>query len=217
MDLIYLFIDFILHMDAHLNQLAAWAGPWLYLVLFLIIFCETGLVVTPFLPGDSLLFAVGALTASEGAVIDLELTCVLLIVAGVLGDAVNYSIGRYFGLRLFRDENSKIFRKSHLVKTQMFYVRHGGKTIILARFLPILRTFAPFVAGMGEMHYSRFAMFNVIGAIVWVLLFTVAGHFFGGLPIVKQNFHIVIFGIIGVSLLPIVFEFIRARRAPSLH
>ena len=217
MEVIQYLIDFILHMDIHLNQLAASAGVWTYLILFLIIFCETGLVVTPFLPGDSLLFAVGALTAVEGAVLDLPTITLLLIVAGILGDAVNYGMGRAFGMRLFKNENSKIFRRSHLLKTEEFYARHGGKTIVIARFLPIVRTFAPFVAGMGQMRYRRFFAYNVGGAVLWVILFTVAGHFFGNLPVVKRNFHVVIFAIIGLSVLPVVIEYLKVRRSHKIR
>ena len=205
-------LDVFLHLDRHLNEWAADLGPWLYVVLFLIIFCETALVVTPFLPGDSLLFAVGALSASEGSPIRIGFVVVLLIVAAVLGDAVNYSIGKYFGPKVFRWEKSRFFNPDHLVKTQRFYEKYGGKTIVLARFVPIVRTFAPFVAGIGRMQYRRFAVFNVAGGIAWVVLFAVAGYLFGGLETVKRNFQYVILAIIVVSLLPIAIEFLRARR-----
>lgn len=211
MDIIKI-VDMITHMDAYLNQAADWLGPWLYVLLFLIIFCETGLVVTPILPGDSLLFAIGALTTVQGAVIDFWPTLFLLIVAAILGDAVNYSIGHFFGPKIFTRSDSRWLNKQHLVKTHEFYEKYGGKTIIIARFLPIVRTFAPFVAGIGKMQYRRFAAYNVVGAILWVAGFLWAGQQFGNLPVVKRNFHFVVFGIIGVSLLPLVYEFIKSRR-----
>jgi len=213
MEFIQLVIDFILHIDRHLAELTAAYGPWIYGILFLIIFCETGLVVTPFLPGDSLLFVAGAIATQDA--MNVHLMVVLLIIAAILGDAVNYSIGRFFGVRLFSNPDSKIFRRRYLQITQAFYARHGGKTIILARFVPIVRTFAPFVAGMGHMPYRRFAAYNVIGAIVWVTLFSYAGYFFGTLPVVQSNLHYLIVGIIFVSILPGVIEVIRHRRAAA--
>jgi membrane-associated protein len=210
-DLIAQFVDIFLHLDQHLNEWATTLGPWLYVVLFLIVFCETGLVVTPFLPGDSLLFAVGALASLEGSPIELPQTALLLIVAAVLGDAVNYSIGAYLGPAVFTSDRS-IFNKQHLVRTQLFYERHGGKTIFLARFVPIVRTFAPFVAGIGRMRYRYFATYNVTGAIAWVAVCMGAGALFGEIPVVKQNFELVVLGIIAVSLIPVVTEFVRARR-----
>ncbi len=212
MDLLKQFIDVFLHLDQHLNTWAADLGPWLYVVLFAIIFCETALVVTPGLPGDSLLFAVGALAATEGSPIGVHSIVILLIIAAITGDAVNYSIGKYLGPKVFRWERSRLFNPEHLVKTQAFYEKYGCKTIILARYVPIVRTFAPFVAGIGTMSYPRFAMFNVIGGIVWVAGFVYLGHAFGNMPVVKKNFQYVILGIIIVSVLPIVIEFWRARR-----
>jgi membrane-associated protein len=212
METIKTLIDIFLHLDQHLNEWAASMGSSLYVVLFLVVFCETGLVVTPFLPGDSLLFAVGALAASDGSPIALPVVIALLFVAAVVGDAVNYSIGLRIGPRAFRSEKSFLFNKKHLMKTQAFYERHGGKTIIIARFMPIIRTFAPFVAGVGKMQYRRFFMFNVVGAAAWVVLFTVGGYSFGNLPSVKKNFHYVIVAIIVLSILPGVIEFIRERR-----
>jgi membrane-associated protein len=212
MELLQTLLDYVLHLDAHLNEWAGDLGPWLYVVLFAIVFCETGLVVTPFLPGDSLLFAVGALSASEGSPIDIVNVCILLIIAAVLGDAVNYAIGKYVGPKVFT-EGSRFLKREHLQRTHDFYEKYGGKTIILARFIPIIRTFAPFVAGIGSMSYRRFFAYNVIGAIVWVLLFAVAGHVFGELPVVKRNFHLVIIAIIVLSVLPAVFEIWKARRA----
>ena len=208
-------LDIVLHLDAHLNEWAASLGPWTYVLLFAIVFAETGLVVTPFLPGDSLLFAVGALSATEGSPIQVGSVALLLIVAAVLGDAVNYSIGRAIGPRVFARESSRLLNKEHLVRTQHFYEKHGGKTIILARFVPIVRTFAPFVAGIGRMQYRRFALFNVTGAVVWVAGFVGAGHVFGNIPAVKRQFHYVILVILVLSVLPIVFEWWRARRAPK--
>jgi membrane-associated protein len=205
-------VDIFLHLDAHLNDLAGMLGPWLYLLLFVIIFAETGLVVTPFLPGDSLLFAVGALAAIDGSPINLPQVVMLMCIAAVLGDAVNYAIGARVGPRVFTSETSRLLNKEHLLRTQRFYEKYGGKTIIIARFMPIVRTFAPFVAGIGQMRYARFAAFNVVGGIVWVASFTIAGFFFGNVPVVKRNFHFVILAIIIISVMPPVIEFLRARR-----
>jgi len=193
MDVIRFLIDFILHIDVHLAELVAQYGVWVYAILFLILFCETGLVVTPFLPGDSLLFVAGALSALPTNDLNVHLMVVLMIIAAIVGDAVNYTIGRVFGERLFSNPDSKIFRRSYLDKTHAFYERHGGKTIILARFVPIVRTFAPFVAGMGHMSYRHFAMYNVVGALLWVLLFTYAGYLFGDLPVVQENLKLLCF------------------------
>ncbi|ROP62959.1 membrane-associated protein [Enterobacter sp. BIGb0383] len=215
MDLIYFLIDFILHIDVHMAELVAEYGMWVYAILFLILFCETGLVVTPFLPGDSLLFVAGALAALPGNDLNVHMMVMLMIVAAILGDAVNYTIGRLFGEKLFSNPNSKIFRRSYLDKTHAFYDKHGGKTIILARFVPIVRTFAPFVAGMGHMSYRHFAAYNVIGALVWVLLFTYAGYIFGDLPVVQENLKLLIVAIIVLSILPGVVEIIRHRRAAA--
>ncbi len=208
-------IDIFVHLDQYLNVWAASMGPWLYVLLFVVVFCETGLVVTPFLPGDSLLFALGALTATANATLSFPILFVSLIIAGVLGDFVNYSIGKKFGLSLFKYENSRIFNYKHLEKTQKFYEKHGAKTIVLARFMPIVRTFAPFVAGMGQMEYRRFAIFNVVGAVTWVGIFLTLGRLFGNMPVVKKNFQLVILGIIILSVLPIVFEWWRARRVSA--
>lgn len=205
-------VDLVLHMDVHLNELIETMGPWIYVLLFAIIFCETGLVITPILPGDSLLFALGALCAVENAYLSYPLLGILLITAGILGDATNYTIGRYFGPRVFRSKTSFLFNERHLATAQRFYDKHGGKTIILARFMPIIRTFAPFVAGVGEMKYPRFAAYNVIGAVAWVGIFLTAGFWFGNIPAVKERFHIVIIAIIVVSLMPMGIEMIQARR-----
>jgi len=212
MDWLKHLLDIFLHLDVHLNDLAQTLGPLLYVLLFAIVFCETGLVVTPFLPGDSLLFAVGALAAGEGSVIDLPRITVLLCIAAVLGDAVNYAIGARIGPKVFTSETSRLLNKEHLLRTERFYEKYGGKTIIIARFMPIIRTFAPFVAGIGQMRYARFAAYNIVGGVAWVVAFTCAGYFFGNLPAVKSNFHFVILAIIVISLVPPVVELVRARR-----
>ena len=209
MDLLTLIVDFILHVDVHLQELMNNYGLWVYGILFLIIFSETGLVVTPFLPGDSLLFAAGALTV--GSAMDVNVLALLLIVAAVLGNITNYTIGHFFGAKLFNNPDSKIFRRDYLDKTHAFFDKHGGKTIIITRFLPIVRTFAPFVAGMGAMTYKRFMAFNIVGGILWVCSFVYAGYLFGNMPIVRQNFTLLIMGIIVFSILPIVIETVRHR------
>jgi membrane-associated protein len=214
MDFHYL-LDLVLHptaeqLTAILNQM----GDWIYLIypiLFLVIFCETGLVVTPFLPGDSLLFAIGVVTALS-PVLSLPLFLVILIIAAILGDAVNYWIGYRVGPRIFTSESSWMLNKKHLVRAQEFYDKYGGKAIVLARFVPIVRTFAPFVAGIGKMNYRRFAMFNVIGAVIWVTLCTCAGYFFSGVDLIKNNLHLVSLVIVLISVVPIVIEYILARR-----
>ncbi|WP_308587752.1 DedA family protein [uncultured Parabacteroides sp.] len=211
MEYFNLLVDFVLHIDAHLAALVSTYGIWIYAILFLIIFCETGLVVTPFLPGDSLLFVAGALAALPGNPMNVHLIVGVLIVAAVLGDASNYIIGRLFGERMFSNPNSKIFKQSYLEKTHKFYEKHGGKTIILARFVPIVRTFAPFVAGMGHMSYWHFASYNVIGGVIWVVLFSYAGYFFGGMEIVQKNLELLIVLIIFISILPGVFEVVRNK------
>jgi membrane-associated protein len=212
MDLIRTLIDTFLHLDQHLNAWATSMGGWLYAVLFAVFFCETGLVVTPFLPGDSLLFAVGALAAIDGSPINVGLVIALMFVAAVLGDAVNYSIGKWLGPAAFKSESSRLLNKKHLLRTQAFYEKHGGKTIVLARFIPIIRTFAPFVAGIGRMQYRRFALFNVSGAAAWVVSVTLLGYAFGNAEPVKKNFHYVVVAIIVISVIPLVVEFFRERR-----
>ena len=206
-------LDFILHIDKHLVALTAQYGLWVYAILFLIIFCETGLVVTPFLPGDSLLFASGAVVASSQGSLNIHIIVLILLTAAIVGDAVNFMIGKYFGEKLFSNPNSKIFKQEYLSKTHAFYEKYGGKTIILARFVPIVRTFAPFVAGMGNMHYGRFLRYNIIGALAWVLSLTYLGYIFGNLPFVKDNFGKVVIGIIIVSVLPMIVEFVRTKRS----
>jgi membrane-associated protein len=209
--LLHELIDLFLHLDKHLAELSASYGGWTYAILFLIVFCETGLVVTPFLPGDSLLFAVGALAAI--GVLDWKLATLLLIVAAILGDTVNYWVGRKLAPRLVAGEKIRFIQQKHLDKTHEFFERYGGKTIIIARFVPIVRTFAPFVAGVGAMTYRRFMSYNVVGGVVWVVSCMAAGYFFGNLPIVRDNFSLVVLGIIGVSLLPAVVEIVRHKMA----
>jgi membrane-associated protein len=206
-------LDLFLRLDQVLGAVATSTGPWLYVILFAVIFCETGLVVMPFLPGDSLLFMAGALTAVEGSVLNVHGLAALLIAAAILGDALNYSIGRHVGLRLFSNPDSRIFRREHLQLTQAFYAKHGGKTIVIARLVPIVRTFAPFVAGMSQMAYGRFALYNVVGAVVWVVSLLYAGHFFGNLPWVKANLSGLVLAIIVLSILPTVLEIWRNHRA----
>lgn len=211
MELIRQFIDLFLHLDKHLAELISQFGAWTYAILFIVVFCETGLVVTPLLPGDSLLFATGAL-ASTGA-LNVHLTALLLTIAAILGDTVNYWIGHKVGPKVFHQEKSRFFRKEYLDRTHAFYEKHGGKTIIIARFIPIIRTFAPFVAGIGSMSYPKFLLYNVVGAIAWVLSLVYAGYYFGNIPIVKRNFTLVILAIIIISIMPGVIEYLRHRRA----
>ena len=210
MEFIQSVLDFIIHIDQHLVEIVNEYQTWTYLILFLIIFAETGLVVTPFLPGDSLLFAAGAIIARPETDLNIYFMAVLLIVAGVLGDLVNYHVGQYFGLKAFSGRY-KFLKKEYLEKTQNFYDKHGGKTIIYARFIPIVRTFAPFVAGIGSMSYPRFASYNVIGAIVWVVGFLFLGYYFGGIPVVANNFPIVIIAIIILSLMPPLVEVVKEK------
>ena len=200
-------IDFILHIGDHLQELVKNYGNWIYAILFAIVFCETGLVVLPFLPGDSMLFAAGAIAAVGD--MNVFVLMGLLIIAAVLGDFVNFEIGKHFGQRLFANPSSKIFKQSYLQKTHDYYEKYGGRTIIIARFIPIVRTFAPFVGGMGKMNYAQFARYNVMGAVLWVTLFTLLGYFFGQLPFVKQHFSWIMIGIIVVSVVPMVVEIIR--------
>jgi membrane-associated protein len=207
--MLHTILDLVLHLDKHLEAWSSSLGPSLYVVLFLVVFCETGLVVTPFLPGDSLLFAVGALAALPKSGVDIVVATTLLAVAAVIGDSVNYKIGSMIGARAFAGEFRFIQRK-HLDRTKNFYDRHGGKAIVIARFAPILRTFAPFVAGFAQMPYKRFLTFNIGGGVVWVTAFTAAGYAFGNIPAVKQQFHLVIIGIILVSLIPAILEALRS-------
>ena len=202
-------VDFILHIGDHLQELVKNYGNWIYAILFAIVFCETGLVVLPFLPGDSMLFAAGAIAAVGD--MNVFVLMGLLIIAAVLGDFVNFEIGKHFGQRLFANPSSKFFKQSYLQKTHDYYEKYGGRTIIIARFIPIVRTFAPFVGGMGKMNYAQFARYNVMGAVLWVTLFTSLGYFFGQLPFVKQHFSWIMIGIIVVSVVPMVVEIIRHR------
>lgn len=210
MEIIQTLIDFILHIDQHLVDIVSEYQTWTYLILFLIIFAETGFVVTPFLPGDSLLFAAGAIIAKPESDLNIWLMWGLLLIAAIIGDMVNYMIGDYIGPKAFSGKY-KFLKKEYLDKTQQFYLKHGGKTIIYARFIPIIRTFAPFIAGVGTMTYSRFASYNVIGGFLWVTSFLFIGFYFGGLPVIKQNFTYVIIGIIILSILPPLIEILRDK------
>lgn len=213
MDLIPYLLDILLHLDRHLGEIIRDFGVWTYLILFVIVFCETGLVVTPILPGDSLLFAVGTF-AALGA-LDLAVSLIMLSVAAVAGDSINYAIGYRVGPSVFRGERSRWLNREYLDRTHRFYERHGPKTIVIARFVPIVRTFAPFVAGIGRMTYSRFLTYNVAGGIAWIAIFVLGGYFFGSIPVVKRNFTVVILAIIVISVLPAVIEILRQRVRPS--
>ena len=210
MDWFIFIVDFLLHLDRHLSPIIEYFGIWTYLLLFLIIFCETGLVITPVLPGDSLLFGVGAFAAA-GA-LNVELLVIILCLAAIAGDTVNYTIGHYVGPKVFHEEKGRFFRREYLDRTHRFYEKYGGKTIILARFVPIVRTFAPFVAGIGSMTYARFIVYNVTGGIAWVLFFVLGGYYFGNLPVIKRNFSLVILIIIILSIMPGVIEYLRHRK-----
>ena len=209
MQIVYELVDFILHLDVHLNSIIQNFGIWTYLILFLIIFLETGIVITPFLPGDSLLFAAGSFAALGS--LNVWVLFITLTLAAILGDTLNYWIGHYIGPRAFSG-NIRFLKKEYLDRTHEFYEKHGGKTIILARFIPIIRTFAPFVAGVGTMKYRKFISYNVIGGIIWVAIFIFLGYFFGNIPFVKKNFEFVIFGIIAISFIPPIYEFLKARK-----
>ena len=209
MELLAQFLDIVLHLDRHLTVLIQTYGTWVYLILFLIIYCETGLVVTPFLPGDSLLFVAGTLAGS--GVLDVHGLFALLVAAAFGGDNTNYWIGRYVGPRVFKRERSRLLNPKHLERTQRFYEKHGGKTVILARFLPIIRTFAPFVAGIGRMVYPKFMFYSFSGSIFWIGFFVYGGYYFGNLPLVKNNLTLFILGIIVLSIMPGVVEFVRQR------
>lgn len=211
MDLLKTVLDLFLHLDIHLAAFTTEYGVWVYALLALVVFCETGLVVTPFLPGDSLLFVVGTLAA--GGLLDFGTAAGVLFVSAVVGDSVNYAIGNAVGPRVYARPDSRWLRQEHLARTRAFFERHGGKTIVLARFVPIVRTFAPFVAGVGSMHYRRFLAYNVFGAAVWVLLFMTAGVVFGRLPLVKDNLTLIALGIVALSLLPMGVHWLQARRA----
>jgi membrane-associated protein len=212
-DLFHLFVDFVLHLDRHLVEMLSYFGPWIYGILFLIIFAETGFVVTPFLPGDSLLFALGALAAVDtSGTLNAPLISVVLIAAAILGNSLNYSIGRAIGPRAFSGR-FRFLKVEYLHQTEAFFQRYGAMAIIVSRFMPIVRTFAPFVAGIGKMHYGRFQSYNVIGALAWVLLFVWGGYLFGNFPLIKENFGVVTIAIIVVSVLPAVIAFLRRKKA----
>ncbi|MFZ3114242.1 MAG: DedA family protein [Syntrophales bacterium] len=213
MDFITGFADIFIHLDQHLNMIIQSFGIWTYLIVFLVIFCETGLVVTPILPGDSLVFALGAIAAQGN--LEMPQLLAVMTAAAIVGDSVNYTLGKYFGTRIFQRQGKTFFKKEYLEKTQLFYEKHGGKTIFLARFVPIIRTFAPFVAGIGNMHYGRFIFYNVSGGIVWIALFATAGYYFGNMQLVRENFTLFILAIIFVSILPGIIEFLRQRCARS--
>jgi len=214
MELIKFLIDFVLHLDVHLAEIIAQAGLWTYAILFLVIFMETGLVVTPFLPGDSLLFAAGSLVALEGSPLNIVVLWALLTVAAIVGDSVNFEIGKFIGPKAFTS-NSKLLKREYLDRTHAFYEKHGGITIFLARFIPIIRTFAPFVAGVGKMSYRYFISYNIFGGIVWTALFIFGGYFFGNLDFVKENFSLVIIAIVVISFVPPIVEFIKGRKKPE--
>lgn len=207
-DLFHFFIDFVLHIDRHLVEIVSDYQTWTYAILFLIIFCETGLVITPLLPGDSLLFAAGAVAAMQGNPISISALIPLMLLAAFIGDNTNYSIGRFLGSKVY-EKNYRLIKRKYLDDTHAFYEKHGGKTLIIARFMPIIRTFAPFVAGVGTMKYRRFLMFCIVGNLLWVNIFSLAGYFFGNIPTVKRNFSLVVFGIIFVSFIPPVYTFIK--------
>ncbi len=213
MEILTQFIDIVLHLDKHLTLLVQQYGLWIYAILFLIIFSETGFVVFPFLPGDSLLFVAGALAALGEGGMDISVLMAVLCIAAITGNMVNYQVGRYFGPKVFQWENSRFFNRDALLKTQAFYEKHGGKTLVLSRFLPLFRTFAPFVAGMGAMSYARFSLFNVLGAVTWVVSLCLAGFWLGNMPWVKQNLSVLIVGIIFVSLLPVAIGYFKNRVA----
>jgi membrane-associated protein len=211
MEMILKFFDILLHLDKYINVVIQDYGQWTYLILFLIVFCETGLVVTPFLPGDSLLFVAGAFAALGS--LNLFWVLVLLSVAAILGDTINYWVGNYIGPKVFQMQNSRIFKKEYLDRTHQFYEKYGPITIVIGRFVPIIRTFAPFLAGVGSMTYGKFLTYNVVGGILWIFSFTLGGYFFGNLPFVKKNFTFVIFAIIIISVMPTVIEYYRQRKA----
>ena len=209
MELLLKGVDILLHLDKYLDIMIQNMGLWSYVIIFLIIFCETGLVVMPLLPGDSLLFAIGTFAALGS--FDITTVLVLLSVAAIAGDTLNYWIGSYLGAKVFQYEDSRFFKKKYLERTHQFYEKHGGKTIIIARFIPIIRTFAPFVAGVGSMTYRKFLAYNVVGGVMWIFFLTLAGYFFGTIPVVRQNFTLVIMAIIVISVLPGVIEYLRQR------
>ena len=212
MEYVELAVDFVLHIDRYLAEMTVQYGAWIYVILFVIMFCETGFFFIPFLPGDSMLFVAGALAAIQSSTINVHLLAFLLIIAAILGYEVNFCIGKYLGSKMFKNPHSKIFKRYYLEMTQAFYKRHGGKTIFLARFIPIIRTFAPLVGGMGKMHYRFFLLSNIVGGVVWVSIFTYAGYLFGGLTVVRDNIQILVAAIILISIIPAVIEFAHKKR-----
>jgi len=213
LELLLTVFDFVLHLDRHLGALVRDYGPWIYVILFLIVFCETGLVVTPFLPGDSLLFVAGTLAALGG--INVHLLVVLLAVAAISGNTCNYAVGRFFGPRLFRNRKSRWLNPEYLERTHAFYEKYGGIAVVISRFVPIIRTYVPFVAGLGAMSYGKFTVYNVFGALAWVLSITYLGYFFGNIPWIKERQGVIIIGIVLVSVVPVVIGFFKARGAPG--
>jgi len=213
MELIINLADFFIHLDRHLASIIQFFGGWTYFIFFLVIFCETGLVVTPFLPGDSLLFGLGTFAAL--GLLQIEWLLILLVIAAVAGNTVNYAIGKFVGPKVFHKDSVRFLNKEYLDRAHDFYEKHGGKTIVIARFIPIIRTFAPFVAGIGKMSYMRFVIYNIAGSVAWVAIFILGGYYFGNLPAVRRNFTLVIFAIIVVSVLPVVIEYFRSRRRLS--
>ncbi len=214
MELLTSFLDVMLHLDTHLTDLVNQYGALTYGILFLIVFAETGFVVTPFLPGDSLLFAAGAIAALGS--LNVWFMLALLMVAAIAGDTVNYWIGHFFGRKIVDNPKITLINQEHIDKTEQFYKKHGAKTIILARFVPIVRTFAPFVAGVGSMHYSTFITYNIVGGVFWVAIFTLLGYFFGNMEFIKENFHYAVFAIIGLSIIPMIYEYIQNKRHPDV-
>lgn len=216
-DLLFNLIDLFLHLDRHLGEILQYFGLWTYVLMFLIIFCETGLVVTPILPGDSLLFGLGACAANPylKGPLEVQWLFITLSFAAIAGDSVNYAAGHYIGPKIFQQEDGRFFKKAYLERTRRFYEKHGGKTIVIARFMPIIRTFAPFVAGIGRMAYRRFLAYNVIGGILWIAVFIFGGYWFGNLPMIRNNFTLVITAIVILSVLPGVIEFLRQRHATT--
>ncbi|WP_374950290.1 DedA family protein [Mucilaginibacter sp.] len=210
MEVLHSLIDFILHIDKHLAQITSQYQGWTYLILFVIIFAETGFVVTPFLPGDSLLFAAGALIAGGSSGLDINLLCIILIVAAFAGNSVNYALGNYLGARVFKEEN-KILKLSYYLQTKAFFDKHGGKAVIFSRFVPIIRTIAPFVAGVGKMPFARYSIYNIIGGVAWIVIFLYGGYLFGNVPFFKKNFSLVAIGIILLSILPPIYALIKSR------
>ncbi len=213
MDLIYTVIDFFIHLDRYLTDIIQSIGSLTYVLIFIIVFCETGLFVTPFLPGDSLIFVIGSLSAI-GA-LNLWISTIVLMTAAIIGDTVNYHIGKYLGPKIFKKQNVRFLNRKHLDKAHKFYEKHGGKTVIIARYIPIIRTFAPFVAGMGSMSYGRFILYNIVGGVSWVSICIFSGYFFGNIPVVSENFTLVILAIVAISALPILISWISSRKGKS--